>query len=229
MEKNFTQGFLRNFLWLICLLVGGCGFVYVFYFMSRAPQMTSVWEYFFRVLVFLPLVASIAFFPNTSKKGYLLLIAAIIFYASFIAHKMDYIGYKQLLVGVTSAADDYYTMLYLILFPFVISCISFSYRIGGGSSGNCLKIAFSGIVILFSGLVEVVYEIANPVIIPEVIPFNFYYKAIWSHFPTYKEEVIFCLCHIPIVAGLLLLPLDQWIHKIFSPSPQAAPITASRH
>jgi hypothetical protein len=215
MEHVSIRGWIYKYLWLICLVTGLGGFVFIYFFRPHTPEMNSIGEYLLRIFIFMILSSSAAFFPNQSKRGYLWLIAPILIYAGWIGGKLDYIGFRQLMNGV-DAGTDYYIALYLILYPFILFCINFSYRIGGGTSGNCIKLSFTGVLILFSGFLDVMFELTNPVVIPEVIPYDYYFRVYFGHFPTYQEEVIFCLSHLPVIIGFLCLPLDKWINTIFA-------------
>ena len=203
MTKSEVKAVIYKYLWLILLVIGVAGFIHIYFFTPRTYVIESIWEYFVEVFVFMILSSSIAFFPNKSKKGFLLLVAAIVFYAGFIGSKLDYVGYRQLMTGSQKAADEYYVVLYFLLYPFVVTCLSFGYRIGGGTSGNCIKISFVGVLILFSSFLNIMFEIVYASIPTEPIEYVYFFKVIVGHFPTFTEEVIFCLCHVPLVVGCL--------------------------
>lgn len=218
MEKGGIRRLLYKYLWVICFVIGALGFFYIYYCTPHTSVIDSIWEYLSKILLFMIFSSSFAFFPNQSKKGYLWLIIPLLLYAGFIGSKLDYIGFRVLADGGggQQGADEYYITLYLLLYPFIVSCLSFAYRIGGGTSGNCIKISFVGVLVLFSSFLNIMFEITNPIEIPDVIPYVYYFKVIVGRFPTFTEEIIFCLCHIPLVIGVLLLPLDKWIDKIFA-------------
>ena len=214
MEKLNIRSMIYKYLWIICFLLGTVGFIYIFFFNEHTWEINSILEYLFRILIFMILSLGIAFFPNKFKHKYLLLVMSIIFFAGGIIQKMDYIGFKQLMAGIDTG-KEYYIMLYLILYPFVVSCLAFGYRIGGGTSGNCIKISIVGVLVLFSNFVDVAHNFLNPIVVPEIIDYNFYFRSWFGRFPTFTEEIIFCISHIPLIVGVLFLPLDKWINKRF--------------
>jgi hypothetical protein len=99
--------------------------------------------------------------------------------------------------------------------------VCLSYRIGGGTPGNCFKIGASGVIILFSGFLDLMWYIINPVEIPKTLQYAHHIKVILGHYATYTEGIIFCLFHIPLMLILMYLPLDSWIDKLFAPKKEA--------
>jgi hypothetical protein len=91
--------------------------------------------------------------------------------------------------------------------------VAAAFRIGGGSPGRCLKIAISGIVIVFSGLLDVMWQLVNPVDIPDVIDAPHINVITGGPIP-FGGAVLFTLAHVPIVVGINLLPLDRWIARL---------------
>ncbi|HYH02357.1 MAG TPA: hypothetical protein VEC37_04605 [Bacillota bacterium] len=217
MSSFNVRSVIYKYLWLICFAIGLSGFVYIYFYKPHTAEIKTVWDYLFKIIMFMFLSSGFAFFPNKSKNSFLWLIPLIVIYAGFVGSRLDYVGFRLLASGDITQYEinEYYIALYLILYPFLISCISFSYRMGGGTSGNCIKLSFVGVLVLFSSFLDVMFEITNPIIIPKVIEYNYYFKVIVGHFPSFPEEVIFCLCHIPLIVGFLMLPIDRWIERIF--------------
>ena len=201
-------------LWIITFVIGSSGFLYIILCLEHTNVITFA-GFMFRILIFFMFILCVAFFPNKSNKSYLWLIIPIIVYVGFIGSRMDHIGYMELLAGKKDAWRQYYIMIYLILYPFILLSLIFGFRIGGGSSAKTIKIGIIGILVLFSGFLDVVYQIIYPGVVPVINTNNFFYKSIFGNFPTYRDEVIFCAAFIPLIIGILYLPLDKWIQEIF--------------
>jgi hypothetical protein len=66
---------------------------------------------------------------------------------------------------------------------------------------------------VFSGLLDVMWQLVNPVDIPAVIDAP-HINVITGGPISFGGAVLFTLAHVPIVVGINLLPLDRWIARL---------------
>jgi hypothetical protein len=83
----------------------------------------------------------------------------------------------------------------------------------GGTSGQVIKLAVVPVIGLFSGLLDIIWPITNRMPLPDKLLAN-HIRIIIGHWPTYREGVVFTLCHIPLVLVVLALPLDRWFGRV---------------
>ena len=108
------------------------------------------------------LCCAIAFFPRPSPRLHWLLYVPFLFFAGYLLPRISYFYFGD---GERAQGDTFYTHLYLLLYPGIVLTVTAAYRLGGGSAGRCLKLAANGIVIVFSGLLDVMWWVVNPVAI----------------------------------------------------------------
>ena len=106
-----------------------------------------------------------------------------------------------------------YTILYLICYPMVVFSMAFAYRIGGGTPGKTIKFCVEAMILLFAGVLDLVWNIANGLPIPETLPYANHLIIFFGPDPTWKTTLIFAICHIPLFALVCWLPLDKWFTK----------------
>ncbi len=216
MNSSKLKDFFNKYLWLLFLGLGIIGFIYVWCFMPHKSEIDHSWQMIVKILIFVIISLSVAFFPNKLKFGFILAIITFLIFSGYIIPRISYFGFTGAVITSEYAlAGEFYTILYLILYPAIILTTCFAYRIGGGTPGNTLKISLSGVVILFSGFLDVLWYLVNPVGIPETIQYAHHIRIILGHYPTYLEAVLFTICHLPLLVGIIILPLDKWFGKVF--------------
>jgi len=207
---------LEGYLWLIFLGLGILGFLYVWLFMPHKSEIEHSWQMWIKILFFMIISLSIAFFPNKFKTGYILVILPFLIFAGYLVPRISYFGFSGAVISNGYASSgEFYTILYLLLYPAIVLTTCLAYRIGGGTPGNTLKISLCGMLILFSGFLDILWYLINPVAIPTTIKYAHHIRVILGHYPTYKESIIFAICHLPIMVGILILPFDKWFEMLF--------------
>lgn len=214
-QLKFRQVFIQYYLWMVYAVLGMAGFFCIWNFMPHHQQIDSIWQLIFKISCFILLVMSIAFFPNQLKWEHLLLLLPTLAYAGYLGPKLSYYGFVEIQKKLDHIFSEYYTLLYLLLYPGIILTACFNYRIGGGAPGRCIKLGLCGIVIIFSGFLDLMWYIVNPTGIPEVMQYAHHIKVFIGHYPRYIEGVIFALLHIPLLLIIILAPLDKWFQSIF--------------
>ncbi|GHB47822.1 hypothetical protein GCM10007094_41410 [Pseudovibrio japonicus] len=113
-------------------------------------------------------------------------------------------------VMVGEGKNVYY--LTLIIVPFIILSLSLAYRIGGGSSGNTLRLSFALLLIMLSGIEDLAFFIVNtheigafnPV--PEVWHWVSHIEVRLGHPPSKYEVYAFIIGHFALAAFVLFYP-----------------------
>lgn len=198
---------LSSSAWLLAALVGLCGSAAIWVLLPRGREVGSIWEFVAKLAVFACVVVAIALFPVGERSPYWLVSIAFVGFAGYLFPRVSYFYYGDI---ARAQADSFYTHLYLLTYPAIVLTATAAYRFGGGTSGRCLKIAGTGILILFSGFLDVMWQVVNPVPIPALIDAP--HIVVFTGAPiTFGQTIAFTIAHIPLVIGLNLLPLDRWL------------------
>lgn len=195
------------------LSLGLAGFLVIWFVLPRKHEADSLWPFLVKILFFVFLALGVSRFPNKSKYSYLLLLFPFLFYLGYLIPKISYCGFEGIPENIPGIFDELYTYLYLLLYPSIVLSLAGAYRLGGGSSGRCLKIGLVGMVLVFSGLLDIMWFVINPVSVPAVLKNAYHIKVIIGHFPSFNETILFALFHLPLVVGLFLIPFDKFFSK----------------
>lgn len=211
-----VKPFVTRWLWLAFMALGSIGFLTVYFLLPHKSEIDSPMQVVYKLLVFLVICCGIALFPNRARHRYLLLLLPPVGILGYIMPRISYLGFVGLAEGRPNAGDEFYTYLYLMLYPAILLSITFAYRLGGGTPGACLKIAASGVILIFSGFLDLLWYVVNPTGIPETIEYAHHIAIIIGHYPSYGEAIVFALAHIPLLTAVLLLPLDRWVGRLLA-------------
>lgn len=200
--------------WWTSLLGGAVGLGVVALFTSHEREIESAWQLLVKIGTFVLLAVAIAYFPNRRAPHWLLCVPFLLL-CGYLLPRISWFYYGD----VARAQDDsFYTHLYLLLYPGVVLTVAAAHRIGGGTPGNCLKIVGSGMVIVFSGFLDVMWQVVNPVPIPEFIDAP-HITIITGGPITFGATILFTLAHLPLLVAVNLLPLDRWLPPATRPRP----------
>jgi hypothetical protein len=199
-------------LWLAFATIGLVGSWVVWVVMPHDWVMANVWEPLFKVAVFVCLCLATALAPNAFRYRYLVTVVPFLLFLGYILPRVSFFVFYDV-PAESQLAREGYTVLYLLLYPGIVLSVALAYRMGGGSSGGVLKVCLSGVVLIFSGFLDVMWPLANGKPLPDVIQAH-HIKIIIGHFPSYSEAVLFCLAHIPVLVAVNLLPLDRWLSRL---------------
>lgn len=198
-------------LWWVMLALGAAAAAYVWLATPHVREIESVWHLLAKFVMFLLLCGGIAFLPTRSGRLYWLLLLPFIFFVSYVYTRF---GYFYFLDTDLSEAGEYYTHTFLVAYPTTLLTAAFAFRLGGGSPGRCLKIPVCGAVLLFSGLLDFMWWLVNPVEVPETIDAP--HITILTGGPiSFGATILFTAAHIPIIVAIILLPLDRWLGRLF--------------
>ena len=205
---------IKKYFWLICFVIGLAGTLIVFFSFSFQREEIQLYQFMIYITIFIIILVGISFFPHKFKYRYLLISAPLILYFGYVCPSMSF-------AAIFNLVDDYYTYENVFMFPLLIFSICLAYRIGGGTSGKCLKTGLNGLILLFSGFVDVMWFAVNnvdysswPVTIPHI-------EVILGFTPTFAQLLIFVFVHLLLLIVVNILPFDRWIHKLFQPEESA--------
>jgi hypothetical protein len=211
MIKAKSLHILFHHFWWILLLSGCLGFLHIWFFFPHESSINGIVHIVYKIFIYIIICLGISCFPKKQSKSYILVILIFFVFLGFILPRLGYFGFYAIPQKGEAAWGEYYTLLFLILYPAIVLTASLSYRIGGGKAGKTFKIALGSQIILFSGYLDLMWHIINEVDYPEIFYNAHHIKVFIGHFPNLTEVIIFALCHIPLLVGIILLPLDRWI------------------
>jgi hypothetical protein len=207
--RDAAKHVVKKYLWLVCFAVGLAGTALVLLTFSYRREEIGLGQFLAHILIFVIILLGISFFPNRFKFRYLLIFIPFVVYFGYVCPRMSFAAIFKLI-------DDYYTYENVLMFPLFVFSICLAYRIGGGKSGKCLKTGLTGLILLFSGFVDVMWYLANdvdystwPVTIPHI-------EVILGFTPTFFQLLMYVLVHVIIIVIVNLLPLDKWINRFFT-------------
>lgn len=212
MESKEMKSFLQKYLWLIGMAIGAVGALFVWFCLPHQSQIDEMWWLVVKFAIFFAAVIGISFFPNKLKVGYLLAILPFFPFLMMIIPRASFYGIFGTLN--TPAQGEMYTNLYLLCYPLIIMSVAFAHRIGGGKPGQSIKICVVGILMIFSGLLDLSFDIANGRALQETLDYAYHIIVLVGRPLTYKEGVVFCLVHFVVIAIVIALPLDKWLVQI---------------
>jgi hypothetical protein len=74
-------------------------------------------------------------------------------------------------------------------------------------------VLLTGIVLVFSGFLDIMWFVVNPVDLPAQIDAP-HINLITGGPISFGAAVVFALVHLPILIGINLLPLDRWFERL---------------
>jgi len=186
----------------IALLIG----LYAIFFMPHDRQVQSLGIFLFKLLPFLLAAIAIAFFDINYLYRFKLVFPA--FFIGFL------IIFTVFVPKIFFHLENYEQVYYLILMlvPFIILFTTLAYRLGGGATGNCLRLALSLLVIMLSGIEDLAFLTINnhtdPAwsTIPEVWTWASHIKVRIGHYPTKYEAYAFIAFHFVLAFFIAYFP-----------------------
>ncbi len=206
------KSFLQKYLWLVALAIGGVGALLIWFCLPHQSEIDEIWWLIVKFIIFFFAVIGISFFPNKTKYGFLLTILPFFPFLMLIIPRASYYGIFGTLG--TPAQGEMYTNLYFLCYPLIIMSVAFAYRMGGGKPGRSIKICTAGILMIFSGLLDLSFNTAHGEPLAKSLDYAYHIIILFGRPLTWMEGLVFCLCHFVVIAIILALPLDKWIEKL---------------
>lgn len=206
-------------IWWIATIAGVAGAGFVWVSTPHGREIDTAWELALKLVVFTCLCAAITFFPWAARGGHWLLYVPFVFFTGYVLPRISYFYYGD---AERAQGDSFYTHLYLLLYPGIVLTVAAAYRLGGGSPGRCLKVMVTGVIIVFSGFLDLMWFAVNPVGLPDSIDAP--HITLFTGGPiSYGATIVFALAHLPVLVGINLLPLDRWIGRLLRAGEPAPP------
>lgn len=194
--------------WRMALAAGAAGFAAAWLGTPHGREIGAAWQLLLKLFAFACLCCAIAFFPAApGRPQHRLLYLPFIFFTGYVIPRISWFYYGD---AQRSLGGAFYTHLYLLLYPGIVLTVTAAYRLGGGTPGRCLKIAATGMVLVFSGFLDLMWFLVNPVGIPAAIDAP-HITLLTGRPLSFGETVLFAAAHLPILLAIELLPLDRWI------------------
>jgi hypothetical protein len=175
--------------------------------MTHTQEISSVWTLLFKLTPFVAASVGIAWLDlGWARRLRLNLIGVP---ASFLVVFCVFVP-RSFFYARQPGDEHYYTVLTMV--PFIILALSFAYRLGGGSRGTTLRLAFAMLLLQLSGLEDLAYLTLNPhrppnfTSIPEVWTWAAHITVFLGHPATKTQAYIFITVHVVLALLVLFLP-----------------------
>jgi len=199
---------LAGWFWLASGTLGLGGTAVVWFLLPRERNVTNPFEFAAKLIVYILLILAAATFPRQQGRWTWLSALPFLMFTGYIIPRISYYYYFD---RDQSQAEEFYTHLYLLLYPGIILTTAFALRLGGGTAGRVMKIALMGVLIIFSGFLDIMWQLVNPLEqISEHIDAP-HITVITGREITFTETIWFTIAHIPLVALIAILPLQRWM------------------
>lgn len=180
-------------------------------------EVKSLGIFLFKLLPFILAALSISLFDVSLLERFNgVKIVAV--YACFALFFFFYIPKLFFDVAFNDASNTYY--MTLLITPMMILCFAIVFRLGGGSTGNTLRIAYGSLALMLSGLEDLMFLTINPHApggrynpIPEVWDWASHIKVRIGHYPSKEEAFIFIGVHI-LIALFIAFYHFRWLQPV---------------
>lgn len=191
------------------------GFAVVWWVLPHTND-ANLGHFLMKLATFLCVSVAIAFFPLTGSRWWWLLLGPMLLFAGYLFPRISWFYYGD---EARAQPDNFYLHLYLLLYPAVIGTAGLAWRLARGSSGVTLKVIWTGVLILFSGFLDLAWQLVNPVVkIPDTLSPT-HIVVLIGRPVTFTEIIWFTVAHVPLLILLLWAPLDRWLDRWLGPDP----------
>ncbi len=204
-QLKHGHGFSK-YLWLFFLAIGAVGFFLSWVAFPHHREKATLIQYVIQIILFIIFLLAVSLFPNKMKSRYLLLTVPFIIYLGFFSPKMTYLACQ-------GKMDPYYSLEFNFLYPGFIMAICLAYRLGGGSPGKCLKTGLNGMILIFSGFLDLMWFVTNRLDYAKTVGTIPHIQVIIGHVPSLNELIVFMAIHFILLIIINCLPFDQWMNS----------------
>lgn len=207
--RDAARRWVRHVWWTAGAAGAGLGAA-VWVVTPHGREINAVWELGAKLVAYAALGVAIAFFPWVNGRLHWLLYAPLLVFTGYVIPRISFLYYTD---ADRAHGDTFYTHLYFLLYPGIVLTVAAAHRLGGGSPGRCLQIAVSGVIIVFSGFLDLMWWLINPVAIPDQIDAP--HINLFTGGPiSFGRTILFALAHLPVLVAVNLLPLDRWLARL---------------
>jgi hypothetical protein len=194
--------------------LGLVGAALIWFLLPHDSGLANVGEMLFKILVFLLICGGVAFAPRDLRGSWALAVVPFFVFLGYVLPRISYFGF---FVGDILAdqqqTGELYTTIYLLLYPGIVFSVALAFRLGGGTPGRTLKISTFGVLLIFSGFLDILWPIANGQPLPATVPAE-HIRVVLGHVATYTEAVWFTVAHVPLLVAVLVAPVDRWLERL---------------
>ncbi|MCZ4279521.1 hypothetical protein O4H49_01950 [Kiloniella laminariae] len=200
------------FFGLCALILGG----YAILFLPSEREVKSLGIFLFKLTPFSLAALAIALFDPDLFRRFRLTVP--LSYLCFAVFFFFYVPKMFFDVAFREAENLYYMTLLIV--PCLILAFALIHRMGGGSTGMVLRIAFGMLVLMLSGIEDLAFLTINPHEvgskynpIPEVWGWASHMKVRLGHFPSKYEAFAFIGVHV-VLALVIAFYHFRWLHPL---------------
>ncbi len=178
-------------------------------FLPMEKEISSLWVFLFKLLPFVFATLSIAhldFVDGVRKK------------LGLVSVPVTFLGFFCYFVPTLFFYSDEFEVMYqtmLLAVPYVILTLAFSYRMGGGSSGNTIRLSFAMLLLMISGIEDLAFVLLSSLYDPDWLGV----PAVWdwaSHMTvrvgrpvTAFEAYVFIAAHVALAVFVMFYPFRR--------------------
>lgn len=211
LQMKYSLGF-----GLAALIIG----LFAIFGLPADREVKSLAIFLFKLLPFALAAITIALFDPALLARFNGL-KIVLIYGCFALFFFFYVPKMFFDVAFNEASNTYY--LTLLITPLMILGFTLVFRLGGGSTGNTLRVAFGSLALMLSGLEDLMFLTINPHAagsrynpIPEVWDWASHIKVRLGHYPTKEEAFIFIGVHI-LIALFIAFHHFRWLAWLKEP------------
>jgi hypothetical protein len=199
-----------NYAWLALAALAGIGYGINWLVVPHTRETVALGEFMLKIAIFMLAIAAVSSLPGyirDSRFSFLLLALPSLAFLGYIIPRMFY----WFLMGPENE-PAYYTLLWNVCYPAIVLSICLAYRLGGASFGKTFKVGANSTILLFSGYLEYMWFVINPLPYEgmKTIP---HIEVLIGFKPSHPGLLIFFACHIPLFIIVNLLPIDRWLEN----------------
>ena len=195
----------QNLVFIICGLIALATGLYAIICMPAERHVSSLGIFCFKLLPFIFGAITIAsfkreycdFLVRTKIALLMVIMAFLIYFGVFVPEIFN-------AMQTDNWNELYYTVLmevaYIILFT------TFVFRIAGGTSSSTLRLSFSLLVIMVSGIEDLMFHLINKYPIPDLWDWATHIKVRIGHYPTKYEAFAFIILHCILALLIIFVP-----------------------
>jgi hypothetical protein len=209
-----------HYAWVFFAALAAIGYGINWLVVPHAREGLTLPEFIVKIIIFLLAVAAVASLPRAiceAKYSFLLLALPTLAFLGYIIPRM----YYYFVMG-PSYEPQYYTLLWNLCYPGIVLSICLGYRMGGGTFGRTFKIGANSLILLFSGYLEYMWFVVNPMPYESMATIP-HIEVLIGFKPSHSGLLLFFAFHIPLLVILNMLPIDRWISR-WSPSGRREPV-----
>ena len=194
-----------------CYGFGACALalgLYALFFMPAEDEVRSLGIFLFKLSPFCLAALSIGFLDPKLVARFRLTVPLL--FVCFGIYFFVYVPKVFFDVHFKEAVGLYY--MTLVIVPFIILSLTLAFRLGGGSTGTTLRIAFGLLLLMISGLEDLAFLTINPhepgkwSPIPEVWEWPSHMIVRLGHAPSKYEAYAFIAAHLALALVVAFHP-----------------------